>query len=129
MDAGFAIYDTMHALRCEVETVCLGFAASMAQFLLCGGSPGRRAAHAHSRILMHQPLGSVQGYAVDIAIQAEQFGIMRRLMAELTAQHTGQTVERILADGDRERWFTPEEALDYGMIDYIIEPPNRRDAC
>jgi len=129
VDAGFAIYDTMHSLRCDVETVCLGFAASMAQFLLCGGSPGRRAAHAHSRILMHQPLGSVQGYAVDIAIQAEQFGIMRRLMAELTAQHTGQSVERILADGDRDRWFTPEEALDYGMIDYIIEPPDRRDAC
>ena len=78
---------------------------------------------------MHQPLGSVQGYAVDIAIQAEQFSIMRRLMAELTAQHTGQTVERILADGDRDRWFTPEEALEYGMIDQIIEPPARGGAC
>ncbi len=129
VDAGFAIYDTMRALRCDVATVCLGFAASMAQFLLCGGTPGRRAAHAHSRILMHQPLGSVQGYAVDIAIQAEQFSIMRRLMADLTAQHTGQTVERILADGDRDRWFTPEEARDYGMIDEIIEPPARSVAC
>ena len=129
VDAGFAIYDTMQALRCDVATVCLGFAASMAQFILCGGTPGRRAAHAHSRILMHQPLGSVQGYAVDIAIQAEQFSIMRRLMAELTAQHTGQTVDRILADGDRDRWFTPEEALDYGMIDHIIEPPGRGVAC
>jgi len=129
VDAGFAIYDTMQALRCEVETVCLGFAASMAQFLLCGGTRGRRAAHAHSRILMHQPLGSVQGYAVDIAIQAEQFSIMRRLMAELTAQHTGQTVDRILADGDRDRWFTPEEALEYGMIDRIIEAPARGAAC
>ena len=69
---------------------------------------------------MHQPLGSVQGYAVDIAIQAEQFTMARRLMAELTAQHTGQTVERILADGDRDRWFTPEEALEYGMIDEIV---------
>ena len=78
---------------------------------------------------MHQPLGSVQGYAVDIAIQAEQFSIMRRLMAELTAQHTGQTVDRILADGDRDRWFTPEEALEYGMIDRIIEPPARGAAC
>ncbi len=129
VDAGFAIYDTMQALRCEVATVCLGFAASMAQFLLCGGTPGRRAAHAHSRILMHQPLGSVQGYAVDIAIQAEQFSIMRRLMAELTAQHTGQTVDRILADGDRDRWFTPEEALEYGMIDRIIEAPARGATC
>jgi ATP-dependent Clp protease protease subunit len=127
VDAGFAIYDTMRALRCDVATVCLGFAASMAQFLLCGGTPGMRSAYAHSRILMHQPLGSVSGYAVDIAIQAEQFTIMRRLMAELTAQHAGQTVERILADGERDRWFTPEEALEYGMIDDIIT--SRETAC
>jgi ATP-dependent Clp protease protease subunit len=129
VDAGFAIYDTMQTLRCEVATVCSGFAASMAQFILCGGAPGRRSAYAHSRILMHQPLGSVQGYAVDIAIQAEQFTVMRRLMAELTAQHTGQTVERILKDGERDRWFTPEEALDYGMIDRIIERPGRDVTC
>jgi ATP-dependent Clp protease protease subunit len=129
VDAGFAIYDTMQALRCEVSTVCVGFAASMAQFLLCGGAPGKRYAYAHSRILMHQPLGSVQGYAVDIAIQAEQFTIMRHLMAELTAQHTGQTVERVLADGERDRWFTPVEALEYGMIDEIIPAPVRAPAC
>jgi ATP-dependent Clp protease protease subunit len=128
VDAGFAVYDTMQALRCEVSTVCVGFAASMAQFLLCGGAPGKRYAYAHSRILMHQPLGSVQGYAVDIAIQAEQFTIMRRLMAELTAEHTGQTVDRILADGERDRWFTPAEALDYGMIDEIIQSPVRTPA-
>jgi ATP-dependent Clp protease protease subunit len=131
VDAGFAIYDTMQALRCDVATVCLGFAASMAQFLLVAGAPGQRYAQAHSRILMHQPLGSVQGYAVDIAIQAEQFAQARRLMAELTAQHTGQTVERILADGDRDRWFTPEEAREYGMVDEVIAPigraPARRD--
>jgi ATP-dependent Clp protease protease subunit len=125
VDAGFAIYDTMQALRCEVATVCVGFAASMAQFLLCGGAPGKRYAYAHSRILMHQPLGSVQGYAVDIAIQAEQFTIMRHLMAELIAEHTGQTVERVLADGERDRWFTPAEALEYGMIDEIIRSPAR----
>jgi ATP-dependent Clp protease, protease subunit len=129
VDAGFAIYDTMQTLRCAVETVCVGFAASMAQFLLCGGAPGRRSAYAHSRILMHQPLGSVQGYAVDIAIQAEQFTIMRRLMAELTAEHTGQTVDRVLADGERDRWFTPQEALGYGMIDRIIEAPTKAGAC
>ena len=120
VDAGFAIYDTMRALRCDVATVCLGFAASMAQFILCAGAPGQRSAYAHARILMHQPLGSVQGYAVDVAIQAEQFAMARRLMAELTAEHTGQTVERILADGDRDRWFTPEEAMSYGMIDTVI---------
>jgi ATP-dependent Clp protease, protease subunit len=122
VDAGFAIYDTMQALRCEVGTVCLGFAASMAQFLLCAGAPGRRYAQAHSRILMHQPLGAVEGYAVDVAIQAEQFTLAKRLMAELTAQHTGQAVERILADGDRDRWFTAEEALGYGMVDEVIRP-------
>ena len=120
VDAGFAIYDTMQALRCDVATVCLGFAASMAQFLLCAGAPGRRFAHAHSRILMHQPLGAVEGYAVDVAIQAEQFSLARRLMAELTAQHTGQSVERITSDGDRDRWFTAEEALAYGMVDEVI---------
>lgn len=122
VDAGFAIYDTMQALRCDVATVCLGFAASMAQFLLCGGAPAQRRAHAHSRILMHQPLGAVEGYAVDVAIQAEQFTLARRLMAELTAQHTGQPVERIIADGDRDRWFTAREALEYGMIDEVIKP-------
>ncbi len=120
VDAGFAIYDTMQALRCDVATVCMGFAASMAQFLLCAGAPGQRFAHAHSRILMHQPLGSVEGYAVDVAIQAEQFSLARRLMAELTAEHTGQPVERIVADGDRDRWFTAQEALAYGMVDDVI---------
>jgi ATP-dependent Clp protease, protease subunit len=112
----------MQALQCDVATVCLGFAASMAQFLLCAGAPKQRRAHTHSRILMHQPLGAVEGYAVDVAIQAEQFTLARRLMAELTAQHTGQTVERIIADGDRDRWFTASEALEYGMIDEVITP-------
>ncbi len=121
VDAGFAIYDTMQALRCEVATVCVGFAASMAQFLLCGGAPGKRLAYAHSRILMHQPHGAVQGYAVDVAIQAEQFTRMRNLMAELTAEHTGQPVERILKDHERDRWFTPAEAREYGMIDRIVD--------
>jgi ATP-dependent Clp protease, protease subunit len=129
VDAGFAIYDTMQSLRCEVATVCVGFAASMAQFLLCGGAPGKRYAYAHSRILMHQPHGSVQGYAVDIAIQAEQFTIMRRTMAELTAKHTGQPVDRILADGERDRWFAASEALEYGMIDEIIQSAVREPAC
>ena len=120
VDAGFAIYDTMQALRCDVGTVCLGFAASMAQFLLCAGVPGRRLAYEHSRILMHQPLGAVEGHAVDVAIQAEQFTLAKRLMAELIARHTGQPVERVLADSDRDRWFTADEALAYGMIDEVI---------
>src|SRR4051794_32517266 len=120
VDAGFAIYDTMRALQCDVATVCMGFAASIAQFLLCGGTKGMRAAYAHSRILMHQPLGSVEGYAVDVAIQAEQFTRARHVMAELIAEHTGQSVEQVLKDGERDRWFTPEEARAYGMIDEII---------
>ena len=120
VDAGFAIYDTMQALRCDVGTVCMGFAASMAQFLLCAGVPGRRLAYVHSRILMHQPLGAVEGHAVDVAIQAEQFTLAKRLMAELIARHTGQPVERVLADSDRDRWFTADEALAYGMIDEVI---------
>lgn len=120
--AGFAIYDTMRGLRCDVGTVCMGFAASMAQFLLCAGATGQRRAQAHSRILMHQPLGQVQGVATDIAIQAEEFTIARSVIAELTEQHTGQPVERIIADGDRDRWFTATEALEYGMIDEVISP-------
>jgi ATP-dependent Clp protease protease subunit len=120
VDAGFAIYDTMQALQCDVATVCMGFAASMGQFILCGAAKGQRAAYAHSRILMHQPHGAVQGYAVDVAIQAEQFAKARHLMAELIARDTGQTVEQVLIDGERDRWFTPEEARDYGMIDEII---------
>jgi ATP-dependent Clp protease protease subunit len=120
VDAGFAIYDTMQALRCDVSTVCMGFAASMAQFLLCAGTKGKRYAYPNSRILLHQPHGAVQGFAVDIAIQAEQFTRMRQLMAELTAEHCGQPVQRVLEDGERDRWFTPTEALDYGLIDEIL---------
>jgi len=120
VDAGFAIYDTMQALRCDVATVCMGFAASMAQFLLCAGAAGKRAAYPNSRILLHQPHGAVQGFAVDIAIQAEQFTRMRELMAELIAQHCGQPYQRVLEDGERDRWFTPAEALEYGLIDKVL---------
>jgi ATP-dependent Clp protease protease subunit len=126
VDAGFAIYDTMQALRSDVGTVCMGFAASMAQFLLCAGAGGKRAAYPNSRILLHQPHGAVQGFAVDIAIQAEQFTRMRELMAELTAQHTGQPVARVLEDGERDRWFTPAEALEYGLIDHILPAATSR---
>jgi ATP-dependent Clp protease protease subunit len=120
VDAGFAIYDTMQALRCDVATVCMGFAASMAQFLLCAGAPGKRSAYPNSRILLHQPHGAVQGFAVDIAIQAEQFTRMRELMAELIAKHSGQPFQRVLEDGERDRWFTPDEARDYGLIDEVV---------
>ncbi len=121
VDAGFAIYDTMRMLDCDVVTVAMGLAGSMAQFLLCAGTPGRRYALRHSRILMHQPLGELQGVATDVLVHAGQFAYLRRLMAELLAQHTGQTVERITADFDRDRWFTAEEALAYGMVDHVLE--------
>ena len=123
VDAGFAIYDTMQTLACPVATVCSGLAASMAQFLLCAGTPGRRYAHRHSSILMHQPHGAVQGVATDIAIQAKQFAHARRTMAERLAHHTGQPLEQVMVDMDRDHWFTAAEAFDYGMIDEILDGP------
>lgn len=121
VDAGFAIYDTMRFLGCEVATVAFGLAASMGQFLLCAGAPGRRYALRHARILMHQPHGALQGVASDIVLHADQFARMRHLMAERLSFHTGQPVERITADFDRDRWFTAEEALAYGMVDAVLE--------
>ncbi|MGB9112128.1 MAG: ATP-dependent Clp protease proteolytic subunit [Acidimicrobiales bacterium] len=118
---GLAIYDTMQYVDCDVATICLGLAASMGQFLLCAGTPGKRFALPHARILMHQPSGQMQGQAADIAIQAEQIVYLKRMMAERIAFHTGQTIERIEADSDRDRWFTAEEALDYGFIDKVID--------
>ena len=117
---GLAIYDTMQYVRCDVATICVGLAASMGQFLLCAGAPGKRYALPHSRILMHQPSGQMQGQAADIAIQAEQIVYLKRMMAERIAHHTGQPVERIEADSDRDRWFTADEAKDYGFIDQVI---------
>jgi ATP-dependent Clp protease, protease subunit len=120
--SGLAIYDTMQYVNCDVRTICLGIAASMGQFLLCAGTPGKRFSLPHSRILMHQPsMGGMQGQASDIAIQAEQIGYSKRVLAERIAFHTGQTVERIEADSDRDRWYTAQEALEYGFIDAVID--------
>jgi ATP-dependent Clp protease protease subunit len=119
--AGLAIYDTMQFVPCDVSTVCMGLAASMGQFLLCAGEPGKRFSLPHSRILMHQPSGQAQGQAADIAIQAEQIIYLKRMMAERIAFHTGQPIERIEADSDRDRWFTADEAKEYGFIDQVIE--------
>jgi ATP-dependent Clp protease, protease subunit len=118
--AGMAIYDTMQFVDCNVATYATGLAASMGQFLLCAGAPGKRHALPHSRILMHQPSAGVGGTASDIKIQAEQFKLTKKEMAELISQHTGQPVERIEADSDRDRWFTAQEALDYGFVDHVI---------
>jgi ATP-dependent Clp protease protease subunit len=121
VSAGMAIYDTMQYVSCDVGTICLGLAASMGQFLLCAGQPGKRYALPHSRVLMHQPSARMEGAAVDIAIHAEQIMYTKRIMAERIAQHTGQRVEQIEADFDRDRWFTAEEAKDYGIIDRVIQ--------
>ena len=119
--AGMAIYDTMQYVQCDVATICMGLGASMGQFLLCAGEPGKRFSLPHARILMHQPSAQMQGVAADIAIHAEQIMYTKRVMAERIAMHTGQTVEQIELDFDRDRWFTAQEAKDYGMIDQVIE--------
>jgi ATP-dependent Clp protease, protease subunit len=118
--AGMAIYDTMELIECDVATWSLGLSASMGQFLLSGGTKGKRYALLHSRILMHQGSAGLGGTASDIKIQAEQWNLTKREMAELTAQHTGQSVDQIIKDGDRDRWFTAQEALEYGFIDHIV---------
>jgi ATP-dependent Clp protease, protease subunit len=119
--AGMAIYDTMQFVAPDVATICMGLAASMGQFLLAAGAEGKRFALPHARIMMHQPSGGVRGQASDIAIQAEQLIYIKRLMAERTAHHTGQTVEQVQADSERDRWFTAEQAKDYGIIDHVRE--------
>jgi ATP-dependent Clp protease, protease subunit len=118
--AGMAIYDTMELIECDVATWSLGLSASMGQFLLSGGASGKRYALPHSRILMHQGSAGLGGTASDIKIQAEQWNLTKQEMAELTAQHTGQSVEQIMKDGDRDRWFTAQQALEYGFIDHIV---------
>lgn len=118
--AGMAIYDTMQFIQPDVGTICMGLGASMGQFLLCAGARGKRFALPHARVMMHQPLGGIQGQASDIAIQAEQMKYTKRLMAERIAFHTGQTVEQVETDSERDRWFTAEQAKDYGIIDSVI---------
>jgi ATP-dependent Clp protease, protease subunit len=119
VSAGMAIYDTMQFVKNDVATVAMGLAASMGQFLLCAGAAGKRYATPHARVMMHQPSGGLGGTASDIRIQAEQMLYTKAKMAELIASHTGQTVEQIEADSDRDRWFTAEEAKDYGMVDLV----------
>ncbi|ADJ48466.1 protease subunit of ATP-dependent Clp protease [Amycolatopsis mediterranei S699] len=118
--AGFAIYDTMQLIRPDVATYAMGMAASMGQFLLSSGTPGKRYALPHARILMHQPSAGVGGTASDIAIQADLFNKWKRELAQITADQTGQTVEQIIKDGDRDRWFTAQEAKDYGFVDHVL---------
>jgi ATP-dependent Clp protease protease subunit len=117
-----AIYDTMQLIEPDVATWAMGLAASMGQFLLSSGAPGKRYALPHARVMMHQPSAGVGGTASDIAIQAEVYAKWKREMAKLTAEQTGQTVDRITEDADRDRWFTAAEALEYGFVDHVAAP-------
>ena len=118
--AGMAIYDTMRLVKPDVSTWGLGFVASMGQFLLSSGTPGKRYLLPNARVVMHQPSAGIGGVATDIAIQAEVFATMKRRIAELTARQTGQPLERITADADRDRWFDAEQALAYGFVDHVV---------
>ncbi|SBW22130.1 MULTISPECIES: ATP-dependent Clp protease proteolytic subunit [Protofrankia] len=120
VSAGMAIYDTMQYVENDVATVALGLAASMGQFLLCAGAAGKRYSLPHTKIMMHQPSGGIGGTASDIAIQAEQMLYTKRTMQERIAFHTGQPIEQIERDSDRDRWFTAEEARDYGFVDHVV---------
>jgi ATP-dependent Clp protease protease subunit len=119
--AGLAIYDTMRLIPNDVSTLVMGFAASMGQFLLTVGTRGKRFALPNARIMMHQPSAGIGGTAADIEIQAENLEFTKRAIERITAEHTGQTPETIAKDGDRDRWFTAEQAREYGMVDRVVE--------
>ncbi|MDR6611775.1 MULTISPECIES: ATP-dependent Clp protease proteolytic subunit [unclassified Leifsonia] len=118
--AGFAIFDTMNFVKADVATLALGFAASMGQFLLSSGKRGKRYALPNSSVVMHQPHGGFGGTSADIQTQAKQILHFKRRMAELTSEQTGRPVEQIIEDGDRDRWFTADEARDYGFVDEVV---------
>ena len=121
--AGMAIYDTMQYIKPDVVTVGMGLAASMGQFLLTAGAPGKRYITPHTRVLLHQPLGGAGGSATDIRINADLILGMKKELAQITASRTGKSVEQVEADGDRDHWFTAQEALEYGFVDQVIDSP------
>ncbi len=121
--AGMAIYDTMQYVKPDVVTVAMGMAASMGQFLLTAGTKGKRYITPHTRVLMHQPSGGAGGTASDIRINANLILAMKQELAEIIAENTGKTVEQIQADSDRDKWFTAQEALEYGFVDHVVTDP------
>ena len=121
--AGMAIYDTMQYIKPDVVTVGMGMAASMGQFLLTAGAPGKRYITPHTRVLLHQPLGGAGGSATEIRINADLILGMKKELASITAARTGKTVEQVEVDGDRDHWFTAQEALEYGFVDRVIDSP------
>ena len=120
VSAGMAVYDTMRFIDCDVATYSFGMAASMGQFLLSAGTPGKRFSLPHTRIMMHQVSAGVGGTQSDITIQADMLRRLKRDINELQAEHSGQSVEQIERDSDRDRWFTPEQARDYGLVDHVV---------
>lgn len=123
--SGFAIYDTMRHIKCPVSTICLGQAASMGAFLLSAGTKGRRFALPHARIMVHQPLGGAQGQASDIQIQAREILRMKEILNTRLAEHTGQSIEQIEKDTDRDRFMSAMEAKEYGLIDEVMHPTDK----
>jgi ATP-dependent Clp protease protease subunit len=121
VSAGLSIYDTMQFIKPDVSTLCLGMAASMGSFLLMAGAPGKRAALPNSRVMIHQPSGGAQGQAADIEIQAREILKTREQLNRIYAERTGQTVEKIAADMERDYWMSPGEAKDYGLIDQVLD--------
>jgi ATP-dependent Clp protease protease subunit len=119
--AGMAIYDTMQWVKPDVATVAMGMAASMGQFLLSSGAKGKRYATPHARVMMHQPSGGIGGTATDVRINAQLIMHMKKVLAELTSEQTGQPIEKIIKDNDRDNWFTAAEALEYGFVDHVVE--------
>ena len=120
VSAGMAVYDTMRFIDCDVATYSFGMAASMGQFLLTAGTRGKRFSLPHTRIMMHQVSAGVGGTQSDITIQADMLRRLKRDINELQAEHSGQSVEQVERDSDRDRWFTPEEALEYGLVDHVV---------
>ena len=124
--AGLGIYDTMQTISSDVHTICTGLAASMASILLAAGTKGKRSALQHSRVMIHQPMGGVQGQASDIEITAREILTLKNELYEILAEHTGKSLDQIVADADRDFWMTSEKALEYGMIDEIVKRPSKK---
>jgi ATP-dependent Clp protease protease subunit len=121
VSSGFAIYDTMQYVKCDVATTCVGMAASMGALLLAGGAAGKRNLLPNSRVMIHQPLGGVRGQASDIEIEAQEILRIKKLISEILAEHSGKSVDQVMEDTDRNNWLSAEEAKEYGLIDNIMK--------
>ena len=126
VSAGMAIYDTMQYIKCDVATTCVGMAASMGAVLLTAGAEGKRNVLPHSRVMIHQPLGGVQGQASDIEIEAQEILRLKKELSGIIAHHSGQTVEQVIKDSDRNKWMTSDEAKDYGLIDRVMKREEKK---